>query len=299
MPDVAASAFGGCIAAGGQCVYTARRWAERAGSVLAPHLTKISLFWTPLVCPDVSREVRLAAKLPGIFARGFAAFRGYPPCGCMAAALKRFERIRTTVNTAGLPRARRHAMAANPMVLLETSSGDILLELFADKAPKTVANFLEYVDSGFYANTIFHRVIAGFMIQGGGLGVRMNEKGTRAPVENEANNGLKNERGTLAMARTQDPHSATAQFFINLVDNGFLDHSAPNISGWGYCVFGKVAEGMDVVDKIAKLKTKSDGMYDDVPVDTVVITGASRFEESCLTQPLPLGRGLGPCKPPR
>lgn len=169
-------------------------------------------------------------------------------------------------------------MAGNPMVLLETSSGDILLELFSDKAPQTVANFLEYVDSGFYTNTIFHRVIANFMIQGGGLGVRMNEKGTRAPVENEANNGLKNERGTIAMARTQDPHSATAQFFINLVDNEFLDHSAPTPSGWGYCVFGKVTEGMDVVDKIAKLKTKSDGMYDDVPVDMVVISGASRFE---------------------
>lgn len=164
------------------------------------------------------------------------------------------------------------------MVLLETSSGDILVELFEEKAPKTVANFLTYVDDGFYTNTIFHRVIQGFMIQGGGLGVRMNEKSGRAPVENEATNGLKNERGTLAMARTQDPHSASAQFFINLVDNAFLNHSEPTVAGWGYCVFGKVVEGMDVVDKIAKLKTKSDGMYDDVPVDMVVITGASRFE---------------------
>ena len=167
---------------------------------------------------------------------------------------------------------------ANPTVLLETSSGDILIELYADKAPNTVANFLEYVDSGFYANTIFHRVINGFMIQGGGLGARMNEKSTRAPIANEADNGVKNERGTLAMARTGDPHSATAQFFINLVDNDFLNHSAPTPSGWGYCVFGKVTEGMDVVDKIAKGKTKSDGMYDDVPVDMVLITGASRFE---------------------
>lgn len=164
------------------------------------------------------------------------------------------------------------------MVLLETSSGDILVELFEEKAPKTVANFLSYVDDGFYTNTIFHRVIAGFMIQGGGLGVRMNEKSTKGPVENEASNGLKNERGTLAMARTQDPHSASAQFFVNLVDNAFLNHSEPTIPGWGYCVFGKVVEGMDVVDKIAKGKTKSDGMYDDVPVDMVVITGASRFE---------------------
>lgn len=164
------------------------------------------------------------------------------------------------------------------MVLLETSSGDILLELYEDKAPKTVANFLEYVDSGFYGNTIFHRVIPNFMIQGGGLGVRMNEKSTRAPVENEASNGLKNDRGTIAMARTQDPHSATAQFFINLVDNAFLDHSSPSVAGWGYCVFGKVVEGLDVVDKIAKVKTKSDGIHDDVPVDMVLITGASRFE---------------------
>lgn len=169
-------------------------------------------------------------------------------------------------------------MAGNPMVLLETSSGDVLLELFAEKAPKTVANFLEYVDGGFYANTIFHRVIPGFMIQGGGLGARMNEKTTRDPVENEADNGLKNERGSLAMARTQDPHSATAQFFINLADNGFLDHSAPTLQGWGYCVFGKVVEGMDVVDKIAKIKTKSNGIHDDVPVDMVLISGASRFE---------------------
>lgn len=169
-------------------------------------------------------------------------------------------------------------MAGNPMVLLETSSGDVLLELFAEKAPKTVANFLEYVDGGFYANTIFHRVIPGFMIQGGGLGARMNEKTTHDPVENEADNGLKNERGSLAMARTQDPHSATAQFFINLADNGFLDHSAPTLQGWGYCVFGKVVEGMDVVDKIAKIKTKSNGIHDDVPVDMVLISGASRFE---------------------
>ena len=169
-------------------------------------------------------------------------------------------------------------MADNPTILLETSSGDILLELFPDKAPRTVENFLRYVDDGFYKNTIFHRVISNFMIQGGGLDARMNEKETRAPVQNEANNGLKNDRGTIAMARTQDPHSATAQFFINLVDNDFLNHTDESISGWGYCVFGKVTEGMDVVDKIAKVKTKSAGMYDDVPVDMVIITGASRFE---------------------
>ncbi len=167
---------------------------------------------------------------------------------------------------------------ANPMVLIETSSGDILVELFSEQAPKTVANFLEYVDSEFYANTIFHRVISGFMIQGGGMGVRMDEKDTNDAVENEANNGIKNERGTIAMARTMDPHSATAQFFINLSDNDFLNHTSPSLEGWGYCVFGKVVEGMDTVDKIAKLKTKAVGMHEDVPVDMVVITSASRFE---------------------
>ncbi|RRD71741.1 MULTISPECIES: peptidylprolyl isomerase [unclassified Desulfovibrio] len=168
-------------------------------------------------------------------------------------------------------------MADNPTVLLETSSGDILVELFPDKAPKTVANFLQYVDSGFYANTIFHRVIKGFMIQGGGLGPRMDEKPTGEPVPNEADNGLKNTRGTLAMARTRDPHSATAQFFINLVDNAFLDHTSPTPDGWGYCVFGRVTEGMNVVDKIAAVKTKSQGMHDDVPTDMVLITSAGRF----------------------
>ena len=134
------------------------------------------------------------------------------------------------------------------------------------------------MDDGFYANTIFHRVIPGFMIQGGGLGPRMDEKATRAPVKNEADNGLSNDRGTIAMARTMDPHSATAQFFINLVDNDFLNYSAPVPSGWGYCVFGKVVEGMDVVDKIAKVKTKSVGIHENVPTDMVLITGASRFE---------------------
>ena len=169
-------------------------------------------------------------------------------------------------------------MAENPTVLLETTSGDILLELFPDKAPETVANFLQYVDDGFYADTIFHRVIPGFMIQGGGLGARMDTRETRPPVKNEADNGLKNERGALAMARTMDPHSATAQFFINLVDNAFLDHTAPSPDGWGYCVFGRVSEGMDVVDKIAKVKTRTVGGFENVPADMVMITGASRFE---------------------
>lgn len=169
-------------------------------------------------------------------------------------------------------------MDKNPVVLLETTSGDILVELYPDKAPETVANFLKYVDNGFYNNTIFHRVIPGFMIQGGGLTCRMQQKDTEAPIRNEADNGLKNDRGTIAMARTMDPHSATAQFFINLVDNDFLNFQAPSGNGWGYCVFGKVTEGMDVVDKIAKVKTTTVGMYQDVPSDMVVITGASRFE---------------------
>jgi len=167
--------------------------------------------------------------------------------------------------------------ASNPLVLLETSSGEILLELFPDKAPKTVENFLAYVDSGFYDNTIFHRVIKDFMIQGGGYGPRMDEKPTRDPVENEADNGLKNERGAVAMARTSDPHSASAQFFINLKDNDFLDHQEKDARGWGYCVFGRVSEGMESVDAIAKVKTGSKGSHDDVPTEMALITSAGRF----------------------
>jgi peptidyl-prolyl cis-trans isomerase B (cyclophilin B) len=169
------------------------------------------------------------------------------------------------------------ADSLNPLVLLETSCGDILLELFPDKAPLTVENFLAYVDEGFYDNTIFHRVIGGFMIQGGGLGPRMDEKKTRGPVRNEADNGLKNERGTIAMARTGEPHSASAQFFINLADNEFLNHTEPDGQGWGYCVFGRVTEGVDVVDAIGRLKTSSRGIHDDVPVDMALITSVSRF----------------------
>lgn len=170
------------------------------------------------------------------------------------------------------------AETKKPQVLLETTSGDILLELDPEKAPKTVENFLRYVDDGFYDNTIFHRVIPGFMIQGGGLDAKMNEKSTRDPIENEAANGLKNDRGTIAMARTMDPHSASAQFFINQVDNDFLNHQAPAGDGWGYAVFGKVIDGMDVVDKISKVKTGNSRGYDDVPKDMVMITKASRFE---------------------
>ncbi|MCL1940021.1 MAG: peptidylprolyl isomerase [Desulfovibrionaceae bacterium] len=166
----------------------------------------------------------------------------------------------------------------HPMILVETSSGDILVELFPDKAPATVANFLQYVDDGFYSGTIFHRVIKDFMIQGGGLTMRMEEKPTRPPVQNEAANGLKNVRGALAMARASDPHSAAAQFFINTVDNPELDHTAPDPDGFGYCVFGQVADGLDVVDKIAKAKVKAQGEHETLPVDSVVITGMSRFD---------------------
>jgi peptidyl-prolyl cis-trans isomerase B (cyclophilin B) len=168
-------------------------------------------------------------------------------------------------------------MDDNPLVLLETSSGDMLIELFPEQAPETVKNFLHYVDEGFYANTIFHRVIPDFMIQGGGLTMKMEEKATLDPIPNEADNGLPNERGAVAMARTGDPHSATAQFFINVVDNDFLNHSEPTAQGFGYCVFGKVQEGMDVVDAIRKVKTRTVGVHGDVPVDMVLITCASRF----------------------
>ena len=157
------------------------------------------------------------------------------------------------------------------MVTLHTSMGDITLELDAEKAPKTVANFLQYARDGFYDGTIFHRVISNFMIQGGGMTPDMAQKATRAPVENEANNGLKNKTGTIAMARTNDPHSATAQFFINVTDNGFLDHSAPTAQGWGYAVFGKVTSGMDVVEKIKAVATGSKGFHQDVPKETVTI----------------------------
>ena len=167
------------------------------------------------------------------------------------------------------------AVAATTQVRLDTNFGPIVLELDADKAPVTVENFLTYVREGFYDGTIFHRVIDGFMIQGGGFTQDFQKKDTHAPIKNEADNGLKNLRGTIAMARTSDPNSATAQFFINVADNGFLDHREPTIRGWGYCVFGKVVEGMDVVDKIRALPTGSGGPFPkDVPQSTVVIEHA-------------------------
>ena len=162
-----------------------------------------------------------------------------------------------------------------PSVLLKTNHGDITLELDAVKAPKSVANFLAYVKSGHYDGTIFHRVIDNFMIQGGGMTAGMKQKSTLDQIENEANNGLKHDRGTIAMARTSDPHSATAQFFINVNDNDFLNHTAPTPQGWGYAVFGKVTNGMDVVDKIKKVKTGNAGYHQDVPTEDVVIEKAS------------------------
>jgi len=149
-----------------------------------------------------------------------------------------------------------------------------LLELDAEKAPLTVENFLQYVRDGFFSNTLFHRVIDGFMIQGGGMNPDMSQKATRAPVKNEADNGLKNDAYTIAMARTGDPHSATAQFFINVGNNDFLNHSAPTPQGWGYCVFGKVVEGQDVVDKIKKVRTGNKAGHQDVPTENVVIESA-------------------------
>ena len=160
------------------------------------------------------------------------------------------------------------------MVRLHTKLGVITLELDAVRAPVTVRNFLDYVESGFYSNTVFHRVIDGFMVQGGGFEPGMRQKPTRAPIKNEAANGLKNDRYTIAMARTSEPHSASSQFFINVKDNNFLNYTAPNAEGWGYCVFGRVVEGQDVVDKIKEVKTGRRGGHDDVPVEDVLIERA-------------------------
>jgi len=163
------------------------------------------------------------------------------------------------------------SFAAGQQVNMSTSMGDIVIELDSAKAPQTVANFLSYVKNKFYNGTIFHRVIDGFMIQGGGFTPDMNQKPTKEPVPNEASNGLKNDRGTIAMARTMDPNSATAQFFINTVNNDGLNFREKTMEGWGYCVFGKVTSGMDAVDKIAKVQTTSKGPYQNVPVTPVVI----------------------------
>jgi peptidyl-prolyl cis-trans isomerase A (cyclophilin A) len=169
------------------------------------------------------------------------------------------------------------AQSTNPKVALKTSQGEIQLELYPDKAPETVANFLKYVDDGFYDNTIFHRVINGFMVQGGGFGKDMKQKETRGPIKIESKNGLKNETGTIAMARTADPNSATAQFFINVKDNAMLDHPKPD--GHGYTVFGKVIKGMDTVDKIKAVATTRAGPHSDVPAEPIIIESARRIAD--------------------
>ena len=166
----------------------------------------------------------------------------------------------------------------NPQVVLETSKGRMVLELYPDKAPVTVKNFLAYVDAKFYDGTIFHRVIPNFMIQGGGFTADMNQKPTNDPIQNEADNGLKNQRGTIAMARTSVPDSATSQFFINSVSNDFLNFKSKSAQGWGYAVFGKVVEGLDVVDAISAVKTGTSGRFRDVPAEPVVIESARRAE---------------------
>jgi peptidyl-prolyl cis-trans isomerase B (cyclophilin B) len=168
--------------------------------------------------------------------------------------------------------------ADNPRVVLDTTKGKIVLELYLQRAPETVVNFLAYVDAKFYDGTIFHRVIPNFMIQGGGFTADMKRKPGKGPIKNEADKGLKNERGTIAMARTADPHSAAAQFFINSANNDFLNHKNKTQQGWGYAAFGKVIEGMNVVDIISAEKTTKRGMYRDVPVEAVVITTARRLK---------------------
>jgi peptidyl-prolyl cis-trans isomerase B (cyclophilin B) len=169
------------------------------------------------------------------------------------------------------------ANAANPKVKMSTSLGDMIIELNAAKSPNSVANFLNYVDSGFYTHTLYHRVISNFMVQGGGFDLQQNKKATQAPIKNEANNGLKNERGTIAMARTGDPHSATSQFFINVVDNASLDFRSEDPRGWGYAVFGKVTEGLDTIDKIRYTRTVRSGRFQNLPAQAVIINFVTRI----------------------
>ena len=172
------------------------------------------------------------------------------------------------------------AMAAGkPIVTFKTNMGDFTVQLEPEKAPKTVANFLEYVRDGHYDGTIFHRVIAKFMVQGGGFLPNLQKRDTRGPITNEANTGLKNERGTIAMARTADPHSATAQFFVNVIYNRFLDHTAETQQGWGYTAFGRVIDGMNIVGRMARVKTGTKGPYSDVPNDPIIIEKATITSE--------------------
>jgi len=188
--------------------------------------------------------------------------------------MKLLFRHLTPLLFASLPFAAQAAGGLQPQVKLQTNHGDITIQLDAAKAPETVANFIRYVESGFYDGTIFHRVIENFMIQGGGFDASFKQKKTEAPIDNEADNGLSNKRGTVAMARTGDPHSATAQFFINTKDNDFLDYRGKSTQDWGYAVFGEVIEGMEVVDAIRKVKTTMRGAHQDVPADNVVIEKA-------------------------
>lgn len=186
--------------------------------------------------------------------------------------------VALTLGATGCREGRGKRMSENVFVVIETSMGAMKVELWADKAPNTVKNFLSYVDEGFFDGLIFHRVIPGFMIQGGGFNSTMVQKSTKAPVKNEASPNAMNTRGTLAMARTNDPHSATAQFFVNLVSNDFLNFRDESVRGWGYCVFGKVVEGMDVVDEIARVKTGQHGPHGDVPTTPVTITSIRRAD---------------------
>ncbi|HKI04965.1 MAG TPA: peptidylprolyl isomerase [Thermoanaerobaculia bacterium] len=196
--------------------------------------------------------------------------------GLLAVATPAAQAQSPAPKTAPSPAPKAQSAApANPRVLLDTTKGPIVIELYADKAPKTVKNFLDYVKANHYNGTIFHRVIPGFMAQAGGFTPDMKEKTTRAPIQNEADNGLTNDRGTLAMARTSDPNSASAQFFVNVANNAALNFRNKTVQGWGYAVFGKVVEGMEVVDSIVAVRTTSKGPYDDVPVEPIVIRKAT------------------------
>jgi len=206
-------------------------------------------------------------------------FLRFGACGLKAAVILPATAGAAPVGAASThPEQGKHSMSTHPQVKMHTNMGDFVITLDADKAPKTVANFLEYTKEGFYNDTIFHRVIDGFMIQGGGFEPGMKQKPTHSPIENEADNGLKNDKYTLAMARTSDPHSATAQFFINVADNDFLNFTAPTSNGWGYAVFGKVTEGTEVVDKIKGVKTGNSGFHQNVPAEDVVIEKAEVVE---------------------
>ena len=223
-------------------------------------------FHSPITLTSMA-DTRLQILRPGLRRLGVALF-----ASALLAAGSSAAAANSTPNE-GSP-----SMTTETRVKLQTNHGDIIIELNAEKAPKTTANFLDYVRDGFYDGTVFHRVINNFMIQGGGFEPGMKQKKTGEPVENEANNGLKNDNYTVAMARTSDPHSATAQFFINVADNDFLNHTAPTTNGWGYTVFGKVVEGTDAVDKIKAVKTGSRGFHQDVPAEDVIIEKASVVE---------------------